>query len=288
MSARIVNLAVLLTCHNRLHSTLRSLEALQSQQFRQGIAVRVILVDDGSADGTSAAVRSRWPSIKVLEGPGNLYWNRGMALAFSEALKEDFDFLVLLNDDTELRPDALQHLLDTSSQLGRDAGDSNIIVGAVLEPGTERVSYGGWVKTSRWNPLKLAKLGYSDQPQRCVTFNANCVLIPVQVARSVGNLDRTFTHSMGDLDYGLRARRLGFGTWVASGSVGFCKSNTGKGLWVDSSLALGERWRRLLGPKGLPVREWLTFTRRHAGLLWPLLWLNPYVKFWVKALFSRG
>jgi len=90
-------------------------------------------------------------------------------------------------------------------------------------------------------------------------MNGNCVLIPRSAAERVGNLDARFTHRMGDLDYGFRARRAGCALWIAPGYVGTCAANAP----ADETLPVRERWRRLLGPKGLPPREWWVFTWRH-------------------------
>ncbi len=49
-------LAVVMTCHNRRETTLRCLRELEAQTLPAGWNMRTYLVDDGSTDGTSAAV----------------------------------------------------------------------------------------------------------------------------------------------------------------------------------------------------------------------------------------
>jgi GT2 family glycosyltransferase len=115
-------------------------------------------------------------------------------------------------------------------------------------------------------------------------MNGNCVLISRAVVKINGNLDNHFTHSMGDLDYGLRARTAGCKIVVAPGYYGVCSANDGAGLWTDDRLPLLVRWKKLLGPKGLPIKDWMIFSRRHKGSLWILVGLSPYLLFWVKAL----
>jgi GT2 family glycosyltransferase len=115
-----------------------------------------------------------------------------------------------------------------------------------------------------------------SEPRECETFNGNVVLVPEVVRQAVGNLDGAFTHSMADTDYGLRARSLACEVWVAPGSTGECALNVAKGRRRDPAAPLHERKRIVRGPKGLPLREWLVFTRRHAGPLWPIFWLSPY------------
>jgi GT2 family glycosyltransferase len=282
-----LRVAILLTSHNRANCTLQCLRALESQEFRAGVVVFIFLVDDGSTDGTAEQVQEHFRTVRVIRGNGQLYWCGGMSVAFAEAINGDFDYFVFINDDTMLFSDAIQSLIDTSVLLAGDAIRKPIVVGATLNPSRNEVTYGGWVRTRGWNRLKLRKLPYSIHPQSCDTFNGNCVLIPRHVAQTTGNLDKAFTHGMGDMDYGFRARNLGHALWVAGGAVGICELNQGKGLWTDPTLRLRDRWAQLLGPKGLPVQEWRVFTRRHAGPLWLIAWLQPYIQFWIKGLFFK-
>ena len=156
-----------------------------------------------------------------------------------------------------------------------------------MDSRTQRLSYGGWRRVSALNPAKWAKVEPSHDPVQCDSMNGNCVLIPWGVAEIVGNIDPAFTHGMGDLDYGFRARKFGCTVWIAPGYVGECDLNCDKGRWADGSLPLRIRWKHMLGPKGLPPREWLLFTYRHSGWLWPICWVNPYVKWWVKGAWRR-
>jgi GT2 family glycosyltransferase len=98
------------------------------------------------------------------------------------------------------------------------------------------------------------------------------------VACKVGNLDPTFEHAMGDTDYALRARRAGVRAYVAPGIAGYCSVNPLKGSYFDRSLPLHRRWQLIRSRKGLPVRSWLRFTRRHGGWLWPIYFAWPYAK----------
>jgi GT2 family glycosyltransferase len=108
------SIAVLMTCHNRKLKTLVTLESLFKQTLTSEIALSVYLVDDGSTDGTSEGVQQKYPQVKLFSGDGNLFWNGGMRIAFSEAMKDEPDYYLWLNDDTVLAPEALNTLLTTS------------------------------------------------------------------------------------------------------------------------------------------------------------------------------
>jgi GT2 family glycosyltransferase len=118
-------------------------------------------------------------------------------------------------------------------------------------------------------------------------MNGNCVLIPHEVLTAVGNLDERFEHAMGDMDYGLRVTKAGFPMWVAPGHVGRCRRNPAKDTYLDAAAPLSKRMKHLLSRKGLPVRSWFVFTRRHAGPLWPLYWAWPYLKVVLLAALRR-
>jgi len=282
-----MKLAVLLTCHNRKAHTLACLNMLFSNHLSDGYAFKVLLVDDGSTDGTSEEVRNYYPQVTVIEGDGNLYWNGGMRVAFSAAMEMGFDYYLWLNDDTLLYPTAIQSLLMTSMDLKKKHGKSVIVVGATKDKKGGRLTYGGVVRTSRWKRTAFTLIKPSDVPVECETMNGNCVLIPDEIAQAVGGMEPEFAHAMGDLDYGLRAQDAGFSIWVMPDYAGICDNNPVTGSFNDPLLSVTLRLRKMLQPKGLPLKSWRIFTRRHAGFLWPIYWLWPYLKVTMKGVFKK-
>lgn len=280
-------IAVLMTCHNRKEKTLASLEAVYKQELPLEVDVQVYLVDDGSTDGTAEAILATYPDTKLLQGDGNLFWNGGMRLAFAEALKSDHDYYLWLNDDTLLYPKALGTLLATFYSLVKQSNIRSIVVGSTCDPQAGALTYSGMMWSSWWHPLKFSLVEPSEEAKPCYTMNGNCVLIPREVAQLVGNLDPAFTHSTGDLDYGLRVRQRGGSVWLAPGYIGACSLNSPRGnCWEDLNLTPRERLQKVLQPKGLPIGEWKVFARRHAGLFWPFYWLLPYVRLLLISFFN--
>lgn len=274
----IREIAVLMTSFNRREVTLKSLDSLFRQQEAEGIRFAVFLVDDGSTDGTSGAVNSHFPQVKVLQGDGTLFWNGGMRMAFAAAVQESFDAYLFLNDDTALYSGALESIIKCARRWSAASGPA-IVVGSTKSPGSEKQSYGGIAMRADGFALKLEKVTPDDSlPLGCDTMNGNIALIPREIVAVVGNLDKRFRHQFGDLDYGLRARRAGFDVVVAPGYAGECLSNSSSGTWRDSSLTLKKRWKNLTSPKGVPFGEWLLFTRRHYGWRWPYYAISPYLK----------
>lgn len=269
-------IAVLLTSHNRKLTTLSCLSALFAQTLPEGVEVCVYLVDDGSTDGTGDVVRQTYPQVKVLSGDGSLFWNGGMRLAFAEALKNNYDYYLWLNDDTILYPNALSLLLSQSYLLAEQGYSRAILVGSTQESKNGKLSYGGLRRSSWFHPLQFRLIEPGDKATPCDTMNGNCVLIPQAVATTVGNLDPAFIHNLADYDYGLRARRQQCSIWLAPNYVGTCKSHLPD--WQKPGLTFQNRLQKVSQPKGLLLKEWKIFAQRNAGWLWPIFWLLPYRK----------
>jgi len=283
-----LRVAALITCYNRVAHTTICLEALSKQEDFEAV-IDLFIVDDGSTDGTDKAILEIYPDARLLKGDGGLFWSGGTRWAFAEAIREDYDFYLWINDDTRLKQDAMSRIYATYIDARARLGDLVIVIGSTCEEGQDALSYGGWevsrslFSLMRWHKTSTA----SEHWATCDTMNGNCVLIPRAVMKVNGNIDPDFTHGMGDMDYGLRAKQVGCEIVVSPGFHGYCSANDGAGLWTDTALPLLGRWKRLLGPKGLPLREWRIFTRRHAGGLWVINWLWPYVRFWGDALVRR-
>ena len=283
MSYRI---AVLLATHNRVDKTIECLEALH-QQDDADASWQVVLCDAGSSDGTPDAVRRRFPDSIVLDASPDLFWNGGMHRAFEHASASDYDAYLWLNDDTILDPGALQTLLATWQHPRVQPHHPAIVVGAVRDPDTGAVTYGGVHRPDRARPLRFEVLPPVEQPRPVATMNGNCVLIPRDVVQRIGILDPAFTHGMGDFDYGLRARAAGASVWSTPGTIGACPRNPRSA----PASSLRGHVAQLSGPKGLPPREWVRFARRWAGPLWPVYAASPFVRrtvSWAKAARRRG
>jgi GT2 family glycosyltransferase len=89
------------------------LEALAAVQAQSRAADAVIVVDNASADETAAAVRTRFPSVRLAELAHNTGGAGGFACGTALALADDADLIWLMDDDTVPGPDALRALLDS-------------------------------------------------------------------------------------------------------------------------------------------------------------------------------
>ena len=119
---------VIVPVHNHYALTSACLEHLA----RQTTPHRVIVVDDGSSDGTPALLRREWPTVRTIE----LGSNHGYTAAVNRgASAGEGEYVVLLNNDVELRPDCLERLvapLQANSEVGS-------VAALMLLPGEEAI-----------------------------------------------------------------------------------------------------------------------------------------------------
>lgn len=262
-------IAILITVFNRKNTTLLCLENLYRQSVPDGYAVDVYLTDDGCTDGTAEAVEERFPNVNVIKGNGNLFWNRGMYMAWDRAAKvRDYDYYLWLNDDTCVYGDMLGTLLDLS--LSKE--DKIIAVGATISRDHTRSTYGGRMEDDTIpQPVGTAV--------KVHTMNGNIVLIPRPVFRILGNLDYYFTHSKGDFDYGLRALKAGIEIYQAGRYLGECDEHFSLDKWCNPSVPLKERWNSLHRPNGMPPKEIFHLEKRHRGLVIAFFhWCTVYLR----------
>lgn len=259
-------IAVLMACFNRRETTLACLAALHRQP--EAASCDVYLVDDGSSDGTAAAVRAAYPHTRIVAGTGSLFWNGGMRLAWDSAAAsgEPYDVFLWLNDDVTLHDGAIARLLAAAETAGEDA--AIIVVGSTCEPHDATVqTYGGHRLPSPKRPLRMNLVPPTDRPIPVDTLSGNIVLVSRRAYETLGNLDPRYVHIYGDLDYGFRARAAGIAILQSAGVAGSCASNSAANTSLDRTLSRYARLRlRLAESRKMHARDWNVFARKHSGL----------------------
>jgi GT2 family glycosyltransferase len=266
-----MKLLVLITCHNRKDKTKKCLSSLLEALSYYEIDCNIVVNDDGSTDGTAEMIQNEFPTVKVVKSDGSYFWNKGMINAWENSLELDRDFTLLLNDDVELFPEALANLVRDYQSLVASDKKEGIVVGACVSKETGECTYGGRIDDKLLRPI--------GKIQNCNIINGNVVLIPKRVTHEIGFLSPAYTHAMGDIDFGLRALEHGFDVVVSSEYVGYCETN--KELnWVSPEVSLRERWQLFHSPKGLNIKEYIYFRKKH----WPGTWRSDVLKAYCRML----
>jgi len=259
MSEKLPFIAVLITCFNRKQKTLECLNSLFDQIWlNDSFFIEVFLVDDGSTDGTANAVAKDFPSVNIIKGDGNLYWNRGMHKAWSTASRKNkYDFYLWLNDDITLFKNAIVELLACYKLVG----ESSIICGSTCSKISGNFTYGG--KNQAGKPIVP-----DGAPRQCGVMNGNCVLISQDIFKTVGFIDPIFIHAIGDYDYGFRAQKKGYTIFTTRAYIAFCEDDTRLPKWCLQATPFKERLKSLYSPLGNShPYYYFIYEKRHFGIL---------------------
>jgi GT2 family glycosyltransferase len=252
----MVSLAVLLTVHNRKDCTEKALCHLYKSCLPDDVSMDVYLTDDGCTDGTQDMIRLKYPSVVIIKGDGNLFWNRGMHLAWEKAASvKDYDYYLWLNDDTYIYDNAIKIILANS----HDKQDEAIIVGATMSKKSGECTYG------LHDEITGKLLIPNGTLQQGTNMNGNFVLIPKYVYSILGNLDSYYHHGLGDTDYGLRAIENHIEVLLSKKFVGYCERHSIQSVWCNPDYPVVQRWKALNKPTGMPLRILYYHERNHYG-----------------------
>lgn len=227
-----MDIAILLTCHNRISKTTKCIKSLLNSidahnATYHDFSYSIFLTDDACTDDTSKVVRElcHGKEIHIISGDGNLFWAGGMRVAWKEALKykRDWDFFLLLNDDCILRPYAIEELMITHNYCVKQYGKAGIYSGitcAIDQP--ETITYSGDVFESgakgKWH-----RLGPSEKPQMVDQCNANILLVSKEVVNKIGIFHDGYIHGAADLDYCMQTRKAGLPALITARIAGECE-----------------------------------------------------------------
>ena len=267
-------IAVLMTCFNRVDTTLACLRRLFAQELPEGYSFDVWLVDDASPDKTGEKVEASYPQVNVVYGTGKLFWCKGMRLAWENAVSaNDYDGYLWLNDDVMLFDDAIDGMVRDAESVA----DESILVGATLDDGGH-VAYG-----MSGGSGKIVPKGYPYHGRG--EMSGNFVYVPRSVFRRIGMIYGGYSHGYGDYDYGWLADRNGIARYLCSKAVGVCPQQPERYKHKLKDLSLVQRVRLLMDGKGFPVRDSFVYKYRNFGLVAAMLsvlhivWIRVILKY---------
>lgn len=107
-------IVVLIVVHNRLDNTSKCLASIPGAA--SGFRVQLLIVDDGSVDGTADWVRNRHPNARILRGDGSLWFGGGVQAGIDYIKSEfhDVEYVLSLNNDVQMLPGCVEALITQS------------------------------------------------------------------------------------------------------------------------------------------------------------------------------
>jgi GT2 family glycosyltransferase len=203
-------IAIIVLNWNNRDATLGCLESLQRAELR---GASILIVDNGSRDGSVAAIRDRFPDHRLIALPENQGYAGGNNAGIRAALEGGAEGVLLLNNDTEVAPDFLRPLLWAMESHPMVAG----VCSAIHRHDRPEMLDVAYCKVvfSQHDAVKI--LGVNALPgqgfeQRCeIEVAVGCsLLLRADVLRQVGLLDEAYFAYHEDVDWCLRAHKLGY------------------------------------------------------------------------------
>jgi len=222
---------IIVPVFNRISLTLKCLQSIAMQFYKD---FKVIVVDDGSTDGTTEKIKHAFPGYTVITTEGNYYWTKSVntgILSIQNKLT-DTDFVLHINNDTEFNASYIEDLLNFHKKY------PNSIVGSLAyDPDSKQVSHLG-VFYNQWMPF--VKKNFSEEEidvsrlkdieyLKSDTIAARGLLIPGYVINKVGLLDEiNFPQYRSDEDYALSCRKAGINVYISTSCIVYNnRANTG-------------------------------------------------------------
>lgn len=201
---------VVVPVFNRLSLTQALVACLRSQALNHPL--RVLIVNDGSTDGTSEWLATQ-NDIEVLLGDGSLFWGGAVDLAVRHlhANAEREDWVLLMNNDTTVADDFIQRLLDTA------LAHAPAAVGSVIRDEADHahlLSIGANIDAWRLLTRDILDTDKSKAVAAVVEVDAlsgRGVLFPMAGLVAAGGMrPRALPHYLADYEVSVRVRKAGW------------------------------------------------------------------------------
>jgi GT2 family glycosyltransferase len=242
---------------NSLEVTLDCLHSLLKVDYPN---FEMVVVDNGSVDGSPAKLLEKVPEIRLIQNPTNLGFAGGCNVGMRDALHRGTDYILLLNNDTIVASDFLSQLVQVAES-DEKIGAASPKVLFFDQP--DRLNYAGgdhtfWRLFPKVSGLRQLDDGTYDK-LREVSFLTGCAfLIKAEVVRKVGVMEEIYFHFYEDIEWSLRVLKAGFKTFYVPSAKIWHKEhyvtdkNQGNGF-IEFNLA---RANMIFARKHVPLRLW--------------------------------
>jgi GT2 family glycosyltransferase len=202
---------VVVLAFDKREDALRCFESVERQRYRP---VEVVLVDNGSTDGTSEAVARAHPGVHLVRSRANLGAAGGRNLGIRYAKRFPYAYLLFLDDDSVAGEGLIEELVaalrdDPVAGLATPKAYRSATPGVIASAGGMRVRLGrGAISDVGLGETDTGQFERSTLVDSCVGF---AVLVRRQVLEATGGFDEAFNpYGWEEVDFSLRARAAGY------------------------------------------------------------------------------
>ena len=211
-------IAIIIINWNTYQLTYNCLKSLELCTYKNKT---IFFVDNGSNDGSGDKIALEFPEINCINNQKNEGFTGANNKALKVILKQNFDYVLLLNNDTEVKPDFLslmQASMDSDNNLAAtqplilDFPNKNTIWNA----GGSFNTFFGLSKTRYKGMIYKPNLKIETLTE---WISGCCILVKIAVIKEVGLLDNRFFAYFEDVDWSIRMTNLGYKLGVVPKSI---------------------------------------------------------------------
>ena len=209
--------SVIIPVHNAIEYTKNCISTILSvlnESDSDYNKVPIVVVDDGSSDGTGEWINKNYPFIHLLNGDGNLWWSGGINVGVRYAIDRlNVDYVLLWNNDIVPAPDYFGQV----KKIINRAESPAIICSIIYDKNhPDTITSTGGYFNSMTGTLKHHNHRVKEPQLETENITINCfggmgTLIRKDVFHDIGYFDEiNFPQYYGDTDFGLRASNAGY------------------------------------------------------------------------------
>jgi GT2 family glycosyltransferase len=202
--------AVVILNWNKAPDTIECLDSVARLNYPN---IRVLVVDNGSTDGSVDRIRAEQPDVEIIETGENLGYVGGNNAGIRHALARAAQYILLLNNDTKVAPDSLTNLISIAERFP-DAAFLGPKIYHLQEP--DMIQSAGarldWLWRSHQRGLDERDHGKFDRLEEVDYVIGAAVLVRADFLEQMGLLNPEYFMYREDVDWCLRGRRLGYRT----------------------------------------------------------------------------
>lgn len=262
---------IIIPVHNRKATTLRCLETLRDTGDLHRCSV--VVVDDGSTDGTANAIQTAFPDVHLLKGDGNLWWTGAIKSGMEYAYSQGASHFVWLNDDTLPTPGAISLMVEACLQNPQKIVTAQCYSSSDLRAPT----YGAQVKKGFSVQLLFVPEG---QRHPCDCMSGNLVCLPHSLVDCIGYPpNHKLPQCLADVVYTWEAKKAGYQLEAIGDAKAICEFNPLEEGWSSNPMPMIQQWRRMRTPKSnlYPPAYW-NYCLSFYGFLAPIPFATIYLK----------
>ncbi|MGE4275167.1 MAG: glycosyltransferase family 2 protein [Candidatus Methanomethylophilaceae archaeon] len=222
---------IILLNWNGLDDTLECLHSLENLEYSN---YEILLIDNGSRDGSPESIQEAYPCLNLILNDENAGFTRGNNMGMKWALESGSDFVLMLNNDTVVKADFLRLLVDAAVS-NKNAG---VLAPVIYDYGTvdSVQSAGGRLNWSRGLDANELEVEGNNDGVSDMDYASGCALmIDCRLLEEIGMLDEGYFAYWEETDLCTRAKKAGKRVLVVHDSKiwhkGQASSGNVKGLY---------------------------------------------------------